>query len=480
MELAGVLAIAGFLLLIIGAAMLLPMAVSIVCNEPVWNAFLAGALITLLIGGAMFFIFRAQRQRALRTREGLAVVGISWSAAVVMCSLPLWFSGEFSSYSDALFEASSGLTATGASIMNNVEGASHGVLFWRALMQWLGGMGFIVLSLAVFTFLGLGGMQLYKGEIPSPTPDRLQPRIKDTARALWRIYLTITAIAILSFWLAGMPAFDAFCHALASVASGGFSSRNAGMAAFANPALEWICALVMISSALNYSIYFWLLRKKTVWRDEELRAYLGMIIFCSLGVAIALWQTGDQAWYTALRQGFFHVSSLISSTGFAASDYNNWPGSALMFLILAMMCGGCAGSTSGGPKILRWLVLLKFIGNEIKLIIHPRSVNPLQINSHPLPEEVTAAVCGFFGLYLLCLLATTLALACMGMNLETAFSASLACLGNIGPGLGDIGPYASYSTLPVAGKWLLSLTMVVGRLEIFPVIVLFMPSFWKN
>ncbi len=480
MELAGVLAVAGFLLLVIGTAMLLPMGISLLYQEPVWSAFLIGAVITWLIGGVMFFLFYNKEQRQLRPREGLAVVGISWIVAVLMCSLPLFFSGEFPSFVDALFEASSGLTSTGATIMRDVEAASHGILFWRSMTHWLGGMGFIVLSLAVFPFLGLGGMQLYKAEIPSPNPERLQPRIKDTASMLWRIYLSLTLLAWLLFWLAGMNSFDAICHAMSNLASGGFSTKNDSIGAFNSPLIEWLAILFMMASGLNYALYFWLLRGKPVWRDEEMRYYLGIIVTVAVIITLILTLTSKLGFSEALRQSFFHVTALITTTGFATIDYVQWPSAAVAFLLLVMFLGGSAGSTSGGPKVLRLLIFIKFAVNELRVIIHPRSVTAIKINKRPVEREVFSAVCAFLGLYFLCIFLSTLALSLTGLNLETAFSASLACQGNIGPGLGNVGPATTYADLPSLAKCLLSFTMVAGRLEIFPVLVLFMPSLWRR
>jgi trk system potassium uptake protein TrkH len=397
-----------------------------------------------------------------------------------MCSLPLHLSGEFASYSDALFEACSGMTATGSTVMNNVEAASRGMLLWRSLMHWLGGMGFVVLSLAVLPLLNLGGMQLYKAELPSPSPDRLRLRIKDTVRFLWRIYLLLTLLAGLAFYMGGMSFFDALNHAMSTLSSGGFSTRNASLGAYHSPLLEWICIVFMAAAGVNFSLYFWLLRRRNIWNNGELRCYLGLIACCSLSVFVFLLLRGGEQWPEALRHSFFQVTSLVSTTGFSSADYGQWPAGGQWFLIIAMLAGGCAGSTSGGPKIMRWLVWFKFVLNELKQAVHPRSINSVKISGQPVDRAVITAVSGFFGLYFSCLFLSALGLCLMGLSLETAFSASLSSLGNIGPGLGELGPANTYAGLPAAGKWLLSLAMLLGRLEVFPLLVLFMPSFWRT
>ena len=480
MLLAEVFAIVGFLLLAIGCAMLLPMGVSLFYGEAAWSAFLIGAVVTWLWGGIMFFVFRNQEQKNLRHREGLAVVGISWTLAVVMCSLPLHFSGEFVSYTDALFEASSGLTATGSTVMADVEKASHGVLLWRSLMHWMGGMGFIILSLAVFPFIGLGGMQLYKAEIPSPTSDRFRPRIKDTASMLWRIYLALTLLAWLLFSIGGMDVFDALCHAMSNMSSGGFSTKNASLAYYNSPLIEWISIFFMIAAGLNFSLYFWLLRGRPVWRDEELRFYLGIIALCALGAFIFLLIYSHTPWNEALRRSVFHITALVTTTGFTTADYGSWPTGSILFLIAAMFVGGCAGSTSGGPKVLRWLIWLKSIMSGLKQTVHPRSINTIRISNKAVDRSVIESVNSYLGLYLICFFVVTMAMAAMGLGLETSFSAALASLGNIGPGLGEVGPAATYAGLPDSAKWLLSAAMIIGRLEMFPILVMFMPGFWRS
>ncbi|MDR1397674.1 MAG: TrkH family potassium uptake protein [Desulfarculales bacterium] len=479
MQLAAIFSIVGFLLLIIGGAMLLPMGVSFFYGEQ-WPAFLAGAAVTVLLGWVLYFVFRGRSPAQLRHREALAVVGLSWALAIVMSSLPLHLSGEFASYSDALFEACSGMTATGATVMSNVEAAGRGVLLWRSLTHWLGGMGFIVLSLAVLPLLSLGGMQLYKAELPSPSPDRLRPHIKDIVKLLWRIYLFLTLLAWLGFCLGGMSVFDALNHAMSSLSSGGFSTKNGSIGAYNSPLLEWMCIVFMTAAGVNFSLYFWLLRRRSVWLNEELRYYLGLILLCSAGVWVLLSAGGDMAWPEALRRSFFQVSALISTTGFSSADYGQWPASVHFLLIAAMLAGACAGSTGGGPKIIRWLIFFKFVFSELKQVMHPRSINSININRQPLDRSVITAVSGFLGLYFCCFFLIALALVLTGMNLETSFSASLACLGNIGPGLGELGPAHTYAALPAAAKWILSLAMLLGRLEIFPVLVLFMPSFWRQ
>ena len=477
-----VVSLVGLMSLGLGLFMLAPLAVALVYGEAVWRAFLGGAAICGVVGGALFWLFRDHARGELNHREGMAVVGISWAAAAVLGGIPFELSGEFASFSDAVFEAASGFTTTGASVLTSVEDSSRGVLFWRALTHWLGGMGFIVLSLAVLPLVGGGGMQLFKAEVPSPTPDRLAPRIADTARLLWWVYAALTAAEVVLLMLGGLDWFEATCQAFATMATGGFSTRNASIAGFGSAYVEWVVTVFMVLAGMNFTLHFHLFRRgwDAWWRDEECRFYLALYGGFTLLVFLGLWLASAAGPGEALRLAAFQTATILTTTGFATTDYSLWPAFCLALLLPLMFIGGSAGSTGGGPKVMRVMVALKQAVAELRRMVHPRLVAPVRFNGVALERSVIGAVWGFLGLYFVCFVVVGLALTAMGLGLVEAFSASIACLGNIGPGLGAVGPAGNYAALPVAAKWLLAAAMIVGRLELFTVLVLLAPEFWKR
>lgn len=484
MNVAFAISLVGLICLGVGLCMLLPLAVALIHAEPGWLAFLGGSFVCCLLGGVLFWSFRDRRVKELNHREGMAVVGLSWLAAGVLGGLPLLLSGDFKSWADAVFESVSGFTTTGASVLTNVEAAQKCVLFWRALTHWLGGMGFIVLGVAVLPFLGVGGMQLYKAEAPSPSPDRLVPRIADTAKALWWIYVLLTAAEALLLLLGGMDLFDSLCHAMATMATGGFSTKNLSVGHWPSPFIQWVVTIFMILAGINFTLHFQLFSQRrwdAFWRDEECRFYLALTVGAALIITICLWLAQGLDTASALRLAFFQTATILTTTGFATADYTLWPPLALAVLTMLLFIGGSAGSTGGGPKVMRVLVVLKQSLAEFGRLIHPRMVNPVKLGRRTVDKQVVAAIWAFMGLYLACFALTTLGLAALGLDNQTAFSAAIACLGNIGPGLGPIvGPVGNYASLPEAGKWLLSAAMLVGRLEVYTVLVLFIPGLWRD
>ena len=482
MQPAFIVSLVGLLCAGLGLCMLAPMGVSLYYGEEAWRAFMAGAVLSGILGGSLYWLFRDRRPRELSHREGLAIVGVAWVAAALLGGVPLYLSGDFVTFSDAVFEASSGFTTTGASVLTNVEEAGKGVLFWRALTHWLGGMGFIVLSLAILPMVGVGGMQLYKAEVPSPTPDRLQPRIKDTAYLLWKVYAAITGAEVVLLMAGGMDWFEATCHAFATMATGGFSTRNASVAGFNSPYLEWVVTVFMVIAGMNFTLHFQLFRRQwnAWWRDEEWRFYITLYLVFTLGVALGLWLLSDQAPGDSLRLAAFQTATILTTTGFATADYALWPSVCLGLLVVLMFVGGSAGSTGGGPKCMRVLVVLKHSLGELMRVVHPHLVAPVKIGRRTVERQVVSSIWAFMGLYLATFTITGLLLSFMGLNLVDAFSASIACLGNIGPGLGQVGPSGNYAALPLAAKWLLTLVMIVGRLEIYTMLVLLVPEFWRN
>ena len=477
-----ILSLVGLLSVGLGVLMLAPMGVCLLYGEPAWKAFLGGSTTSGVLGLVLFWLFRAPSSHELTHREGMAIVGISWAVAGLLGGIPLYFSGDFPTYTDAVFEAVSGFTTTGASVLANIEGAGKGVLFWRALTHWLGGMGFVVLSLAILPLMGVGGMQLFKAEVPSPTPDRLAPRIADTAQLLWKVYAAITAAEVLLLMAGGLDWFDAVCQAFATMATGGFATKNASIAGFNSAYVEWVITIFMLLAGMNFTLHFMVLRGgwNAFWRDEEWRLYMGIFLVFSLLIALGLFFMTDTGVEGSFRLAAFQVATILTTTGFATTDYALWPALCLGLLIPLMFVGGSAGSTGGGPKVMRVLIVIKQSLSEFRRLVHPRLVAPVRLNQRNVDRQVVSSIYSFMGLYLGAFVLTGLVLTLMGLDLLDAFSAAIACLGNIGPGLGSIGPAGNYAHLPDAAKWLLSGVMIVGRLEIYTVLVLLVPDFWRR
>ncbi len=482
MALAYVISLMGLLCLGVGVCMLAPMGVSLYYGEAAWSAFLAGALISILVGAVLYFLFRDQKAGELNHKQGIAIVGLSWAAAGVLGGIPFFLSGDFAGFTDAVFESISGFTTTGASVLTSPQSAGKGVLFWRALTHWLGGMGFVVLSIAILPFVGVGGMQLYKAEVPSPTPDRLQPRITDTAKVLWKVYALLTLLETVLLMFGGLDWFEAVCHAFATLATGGFSTRDASVAAFNSPYVEWVVTVFMVLAGMNFSLHYHLFRGRldAWWRDEEWRWYMAVYLAATLGMTLSLYFSRGAGGAEALRLAAFQGATILTTTGFATTDYSHWPAFALAFLICFMFIGGSTGSTGGGPKVMRVMVVLKRSYLELYRLVHPRMVTLVRINRQVVDRSVVGSIWAFMGLYLATFGVVGMALTAMGIDAVTSFSASIACLGNIGPGLGVVGPAGNYATLPLAAKWILAAAMIVGRLEIYTVLVLFLPEFWRK
>ena len=475
------LRILGALLLFLAATLLAPLPFSFYYADGLWPVYLEAALICLVIGGLLFLLCRSSLE--LSVREGFAVVTFGWSVFALFGSLPFLLSGALASPLDALFETMSGFTTTGSTILTDIESLPPSLLFWRSLTHWIGGMGIIVLSLAILPMLGVGGMQLFKAEVPGPTADRLKPRIQDTAKLLWSVYLLLTLAETLLLMLAGMGFFDALCHSFATLATGGFSTRNASIAAFDSALIEAIVTLFMILAGINFALHFQLLRGRfrDFFRSEELRVYLGIILCATLLVMIFNALQGVYGAPTEnLRYSLFQVSSILTTTGFGTTDFELWPVIAQYSLVLLMFIGGCAGSTGGGMKVARILLLCKHAQVQLFRLIHPRAVRLVKLGHRPVDREVMQAILGFFALFMLVFVGGSLLVAASGMDLVSAGAAVIACLANIGPGLGSVGPVDNFAHVPGLGKTVLIFCMLMGRLELFTVLVLFFPSFWRK
>lgn len=438
-------------------------------------------LITSGTGGISWYLTLKERKDSINKREGFLVVSLTWIIISLFGSLPFMMSGAIPSFTDAFFETISGFTTTGASILSNVEIMPKSLLFWRSMTHWIGGMGIIVLSVAVLPFLGVGAMQLYAAEMPGVTKDKLHPRITETAKRLWVIYLVLTVVHVILLMLGKMPLLDSLCHAFGSMGTGGFSTKNASIGAY-SPYIQYVTAIFMFIAGMNFTLHYFSVTGnfKLVWRNEEFRKYLIIILGFTLYIAVMLvFQTG-LASEPAFRAALFQVVSIITTTGYFTSDYVVWPLEIWLFIFLLMFVGGMAGSTGGGVKVVRQILLLKNAGKELKRALHPQAIIPVRLDHKAVSQDLIFKIMAFFQLYLLVFVAGVLALSFIGLDFMTALGASISALGNIGPGLGNVGPVGNYGFVPDTGKWILSALMLLGRLELFTVLILFSRSFWRR
>lgn len=472
----------GAVTLCVGLAMLAAVPFSLAYGAAdLWPLLVASA-ITAAFGGGLLLVCRGYPERAVSHREGMAVTTLGWLSACLFGALPFILAGTFPTIHDCFFESFSGFTTTGASVLTDIEAVPKGLLFWRSLTHWLGGMGIIVLSLAILPFLGVGGMQLYRAEVPGPVPDKLTPRIKDTAAALWKVYILFSAAQTVLLMFGGMNLFDALCHTFGTMATGGFSTRNASLAAFDSAYIQWVVVVFMLLAGINFSLHYNLLlrRFRPVWRDPELRIFLGLFLAVWLVVWVAVRCGTDLTGEAALRHAAFQVSSILTTTGFASYDYEIWPYVAQALLVGCMFVGGSAGSTGGGMKVMRLALIMRSAYTELLRIIHPRGVYQVKFGGRVVAPEVVSGIWGFVCIWLVGFVLGGLALTACNVDIVTSFSASVAALGNIGPGLGLVGPTDNYAFLPAAAKWTLILLMLLGRLEIFTVVILLVPEFWRK
>ncbi len=430
----------------------------------------------------MALLTRGHKDYHLSHRDGVMIVSMSWIAAALVATLPYLLSGTIPNFTNAFFESMSGFTTTGASILTNIEKLPPAILLWRAQTQWLGGMGIIVLSIAILPFLGIGGMQLYKAETPSPVVDKLTPRISDTAKALWKIYIFLTVFLILLLLVGGMSLFDALCHSFATLPTGGFSPKNASVGHYASAYIDWIIVIFMFAAGINFSLHYKLFRGnlRQFLRDPEFRVYLCSVAFLILLVFANIYRTIYPSVLDAFRYAAFQVVSILTTTGFATADYEKWPALSQQLLFFCMFAGGMAGSTGGGIKIVRIMLLLKHCYLEIFRIIHPRAITVVKFGNLPVSQTIMRSIWGFFLLFIGLYVLGAIALAALGMDMLTALSAMATCLGNVGPGFGSIGPTENFAAVPLIGKWILIFSMLLGRLEIYTILVLLMPAFWRT
>ena len=477
-----VLKIVGILLTLFSTTLLPPLAISIVNQDGSTLPFVISYLITLAAGLLLWWPVRRQKNEP-RLRDGFLIVVLFWLVLAGFGAIPFLLSVDPAmTLPDAVFESMSGLTTTGATVLTGLDYLPISLLYYRQQLQWLGGMGIIVLAVAVMPMLGIGGMQLYRAEVPGPVKDKkLTPRIKETAKALWYIYLGLTVACALAYWLAGMSAFDAIGHSFSTVAIGGFSTHDQSIGFFDSPVIAGIAVVFMIVAGINFALHFSVLRARqllTYLKDPEVRVFLGVLFSISV-VALkvkTLAHTYNGAAATVWH-GIFQVVSIATTTGYTTTGFHWWPSFLPIMLILMSAVGGCAGSTAGGMKIIRAILIYKQGRREIDQLIHPNALIPIKLGGKPVPESVIDAVWGFFALYTLSYVILALAMTATGVDLVTAFSAVTACLNNLGPGLGAVAE--NYAGISASGKWILCVSMLLGRLEIFTLLVLLTPTFWR-
>ena len=472
----------GLLTLFLGGSMLIPLAVSLYDHDKSTYSFILSIAICFIVGGAFAFFLRSSGKENFSHKDGVAIVTLSWVNAGIIGAIPFLLSGVIHDFTSAYFESMSGFTTTGSTIFSDIESLPNSILLWRSEMQWLGGMGIIVLSIAILPYLGVGDIQLYKAEVPSPIINKLTPRISETAKRLWFVYVSMTAVQIIILLLGKMNFFDAVCHSFSTLPTGGFSPKNASLAEYNSPFFDYVILIFMVLSGISFAIHFKLFKGNinVLKRDNELYAYLVIIFIFSLAVTLDLYGTVYESLTQAFRYASFQIVSIITTTGFITSNYEEWPDLSKIIIFISMFLGGMAGSTAGGIKIMRIILMAKHTYQQILKIIHPHSITSVKLMNTPVPHSVINSIWGFFFLFLGLFVICACLLAAIGLDWESAIGASIAAIGNIGPSFGIVGPYSNYNNLPIAAKWLLSFCMLLGRLEIYTVIVLLVPEFWKK
>ena len=547
-----IVGVLGVLLVALGVALVAPALVGLAYGEAEWWGFGVTALASIVLGGGLWTAFRPKDE--LRVREGFAIVALAWFVLSLVGALPWVITGVLTEFADAFFEVMSGFTTTGATILGGadtpaIEAVPNAFLLWRSLTHWLGGMGIIVLTIAVLPLLGVGGMQLFKAEVPGPSADKLTPRVTETAKRLWAIYVALTAAQVVLL-LPAMSFFDAVNHAMATLATGGFSTENGSVGQYGSAYVDWVITAFMVLAGMNFALHYQLLHRSVsgVIRNEELRVYFAFIAGATLLLTLSLWSptgnllpapvsldgeivtqevvaerteegaTGDEAavedidrvggtemgggaqlddelasardrgrtvvrydsFADALRYGAFQAAAIITTTGFGTADYELWPPLAIVVLFALFFVGGMAGSTGGGVKVVRVLLILKNSFRELRQLVHPQAILPIRLDHRVVPEGIMRNVLSFIVFYVGLIGLGTLVMGVLGLDIWSAFSATFSCVGNVGPAFGTMGPTENYTHVPVAGKWVLSVLMMAGRLEIFTVLLLFTPTFWKR
>lgn len=476
-----ILRVLGFLLFVEGIAMILALIVSLIYNEYDQYAFMVSAGINILLG--LLFVFLTSRSnKDIGRREGYVIVSLVWIVFSFSGSLPYIISGAIPNFTNAFFETISGFTTTGSSILLDIESLPHGILFWRSITQWLGGMGIIVLSLAVLPVFGIGGMQLFMAEVPGPTPDKISPRIRQTAKTLWFIYLGFTITETFLLWLGGMNLFDAVCHSFTTMATGGFSTKQDSIGHWSSPFVQYVIIIFMFFAGTNFTLSYLAIKGKLkrMFKDEEYRYYRLFILLFTLVIFTGLLITNGRGIEKAFRESLFQVVSIMTTTGYVTTDYLLWPPILIIIIFALFFFGGSAGSTGGSIKIMRIVLLLKISYYELRKMVHPHAVIPVNFNKHSVDSKIITNVLAFFMFYFLVFAAGVIIFTLFEPDMKSSMGAVATSLGNIGPGLGNVGPAENFYHVEPLGKWFLSFLMLLGRLELFTVLVIFSPFFWKD
>jgi trk system potassium uptake protein TrkH len=467
------------LLVLLGLFQLAPIAAALYFDEPFWPFLSVG------LGGVLFGLplawYAKPEDRRIRARDGFLVVSLAWILASLYGALPYIISGALGPV-DAIFESVAGFSTTGSTVITAIEDQTHSLLLWRSLTQWLGGMGIIVFTIAILPLLGIGGMQLFKAEVPGPVADKVSPRVAATARRLWLIYVGFTGAEWLALRLAGMTGFDALCHSFTTLSSGGFSTKNASIGAFQSPLIEWIVLFFMLMAGINFVLHYRLLtgRLRSVWEDAELRYFLTVIAAASAIFLFVVPRVPGMEGTIGVREALFNTLTILTTTGYGTSNFEVWPSLAQMVILHLMILGGMSGSTGGGVKSLRALLGFRALRVSFARLIHPHVVRPVKYGGKSVDDKVIGAIWSFFTAYVLIGTFCAAVVAFAGYDLVTSISASLTALGNVGPGLGDIGPTDNFAHFPSYVKFTLCFGMIAGRLEIFTLLVLFQPEFWRR
>lgn len=474
--------IIGILLMLNGVFMLLCLPFSIYYGEGDLLAISMSGAITIAAGFLAFIFTRKRKNKELRKKDGYLVVTAGWLSMSFFGTLPYIFSGAIPDLTNAFFETLSGFSTTGATILTDIESVHKGILFWRSLTQWIGGMGIIVLTVAILPILGIGGMQLFVAEAPGISPDKLQPRIKETAKRLWLIYLGLTVVETVLLLAGGMSFYDAINHALTTMATGGFSTKNASIAHFSSPFIQYVIILFMFLAGTNFTMtYFGLHGQfKKVLKNQEFTFYLLFCVIASLVVGTVIYGLGHDSLEKSIRDALFQVISIITTTGYVTHDYTTWTSFLTLLFFIMMFFGASAGSTAGGVKIVRHIILIKNSILELKRQLHPSAVIPVRFNGKAVTRDITFNILAFIMIYISIFAFGSIVMGTFGVDFKTAIGSVATCLGNIGPGIGSVGPVDNFAHLPEASKWFLSFLMLLGRLELFTVLILFTPYFWRK
>ncbi len=484
-----ILNILAALLVLAGVAMVVPVFIAYFSGEKELQGHLYSMGLSIGLGLPIWFFTRSTQ--SLTSKDGFAIVTLGWIMVALAGSMPFYLTGSIPNFTDAFFESMSGVTTTGASIIGNpstlpnlphgIESLSQSVLYWRSFIQWIGGMGIIVFTIAILPLLGVGGVQLFKAEVPGPVADKIRPRVRETAKILWMVYLGFTGAEIILLSMSGMPWFDAICHAFTTMPTGGFSTQNSSIAAYSNPWIHYIIILFMFIAGVNFTLHFRAISGdvKSYFRDQEFLTYLGITFGVTFLIYINIASSNGDWSHTHFLQSLFQSVSILTTTGYGSADYEIWPYFAQFLLLTMMFIGGMGGSTGGGMKIVRVLLLVKYAATETRRMLHARAIIPIRIGNRYISEDVVRNTLGFFLFFMSIFAIATLLLTTLNLDLTTAIGAAASALGNIGPGLGAFGPTDNYALLHPIGKWLLTILMLLGRLEIFTIMVLFSRTFWK-